>query len=499
MTRPEPKKRRVLFNWDGDDVMAMADAPMTPEQFAALAFDPITDSTVDAVLWCSAGGNEAAYRSEVVELRGENFGFKFPDYNGWRRYANAKALIDSGEDQLDVVCTEARERRIDPFFSLRMNDTHDAWAPKELLPGIKKDHAEWLLGEKMDKFHTALNYAQPGIRDLRRRQIAEIFENYDFMGLELDWLRHSMHLELQAEYRLRYVLTDLMRDIRATLDEIGQAKGSYIEVIPRVPETVDACLREGYELGAWLAEALVDGLILGQGHSIPTDYDAWRSLMKQRLVPLYPCVYGYGGGHTPYPDEMIYAIAASFLHAGADGLYTFNWYPYGDFRKELLATVGDRKEVVARTKRYHADERYVAIYTRGTRVQAALPVELWPTSRDSGPEVPIYCADDLAANPPQSVQLSLNLHRFGAQDRVEVRFNGVTLSNPRIEPDAPGEEYLGGGPPIWRAMGKVWIRFDLQAAQLVEGANIVTVILRERNADLTTNVALDRVELVVKY
>jgi len=497
--RPEPRKRRVLFNWDGDDVMAMADAPMTGEEFASLTFDPITDSTVDAVLWCSAGGNEAAYKSDVMELMGENFDFKFPEYNGWRRYANAKSLIDSGEDQMEIVCAEARRRGIDAFFSLRMNDTHDAWAPKEILPRIKKDHPEWLLGEKMGDFHTALNYAHPGLRELRRRQIVELFEQYDLDGIELDWLRHSMHLELDSEYRLRYALTDFMRDIRATLDAIGEKKGKYIEIIPRVPETIDACLREGYDVEAWLGEDLVDGVILGQGHCIPTDYAGWRALMKTRRVPLYSCVYGYGGGHTPYPDEMVYAIAASFLDGGADGLYTFNWYPYGEFRKELLATFGDPEKLPGRTKRYHAAQRHVAIYTRGSNVHAALPVELWPTSRDTGPEAPVYCADDLEANPAKSLELAVKLTHFGAQDRVEVRLNGAVLGDPRVEPDAPGAEYLGGGTPIWRATGKVWMKFDLEAAQLVEGVNTVTVILRERNPDITTNVVLERVELCVGY
>jgi hypothetical protein len=497
--RPQPKKRRALFNWDGDDVMAMSDAPITGEEFASFTFDPIADSTVDAVLWCSAGGNEAAYRSQVLELQGENFGFEFPDYDGWRRYANAKALIDSGDDQLDIVCVEARNRGIDPFFSLRMNDTHDAWAPKDILPKIKKDHPEWLLGERMGEFQTALNYAQPGLRDLRRRQIVEIFENYDFDGIELDWLRHSMHLELESEYRLRYVLTDFVRDIRATLDEIGENRGKYIEILPRVPETVEACLREGYDVAAWLGEDLVDGLILGQGHCIPTDYASWRQLMTSRRIPLYPCVYGYGGGHTPYPDEMVHAIAASYLDGGADGLYTFNWYPHGEFRKEPLATFGDPIKLVGRTKRYHAAQRHVAIYTRGSNVHAALPVELWPTSRDTGPEIPVYCADDLAAYPPKSLELAVNLHRFGAEDAVEVRINGVALSNPSIEPDDPGAAILGGGTPIWRSAGKVWLKFGLTPRHLTKGVNTVSVILRQRNPNITTQMLLDRVELAVNY
>ena len=499
--RPKPKKRRVLLNWDGDDLMAMADAPMGREQFVSLAFDPITDSTVDALLWCSAGGNEAVYRSEVMEPMGENFNFKFPDYDGWRRYANALSLMESGEDQLAIVCAEAGKRGIEPFFSLRMNDCHDAWLRTECRPKIKREHPEWLLGETMGEFHTALNYAQPGLRDLRRRQIAEIFESYDFVGLELDWLRHSVHLELDYEYRLRYVLTDLTREIRATLDEIGERKGRYIELIPRVPETIEACLREGYDVVAWLGEDLVDGVILGQGHSIPSDYAAWRALMTQRQVPLYPCVYGYGAGHKPYPDDAIYAIAASYLDAGSDGLYTFNWYPYGEFRKQLLATVGDRQALIGRSKRYHADQRYLAIYTRGSRVQAALPVELWPTTRDSGPEIPIYCADDLAASPPKSIELAMSLHRFGAQDRVEVRLNGTPLSGGHVEACVVGDEYFFaiGGPPTFRAVGKVWMRFELRPAHIVRGVNIVTVVLRERNPDITTNVVLDRVELTVSY
>ena len=497
--RPEPKKRRILFNWDGDDVLDMVDVPMTRDQFASLAFDPIAGSTVDAVLWCSAGGNTAAYKSEVLELQGENSGFRYPNYSGWRRSANARALIDSGADQLEIVCAESRERGIAPFLSLRMNDTHDARAPKETLAKIKKDHPEWLLGEKMSEFHTALNYAHPGVRELRFRQIAEVFENHDFDGIELDWLRHSMHLELDSEYRLRYVLTDFLRDLRAVLDEIGTKRGRYVEILVRVPETVEACLREGYDVVAWLGEDLLDGVILGQGHTVPTDYGQWRSLMTERRVPLYPCVYGYGGGHTPYPDEMIYAIAASFLDAGADGLYTFNWYPHGDIRKELLRAFGDPDKLVSQSKRYHAELRHVAIYTRGGCVRAGLPVELWPTCRGTGPDLAIYCADDVGSRRPEKMELSVNLNQYGPQDRVEVRLNGTRLENARVVPDAPGEEYLGGGTPVWRAQGKVWLHFGLEPDQVKKGINIVTPILRERNPHITSNIVVERVELAIGY
>jgi len=500
--RPEPKKRRSIFNWDGDDVMAMAEAPMTREQFVSLVFDSITDSTVDAVLWCSASGNDVAYRSNVLEIAGESFGYKYPNHWGWRHGFNSKALAEMEEDQMDIMCSESRKRGIDPFFSLRMNDVHDAGWPEEILPEIKKKHPEWMWGDKMGDQHTALNYGHAALRDLRRRQIVELFQNYDLDGIELDWLRHSMHLELDSEYRLRYVLTDFMRDIRVALDEIAAKRDRYIELLARVPETVEASLREGYDVVTWLGEDLLDGVILGQGHTIPTDYGQWRSLMKNRRVPLYPCVYGYCGRHMPYPDEMIHAIAASFLDAGADGLYTFNWYPYDEFRRELLKTFADRNKLRSKNKHYHAESksrRPVPIYVRGASVQAGLPVELWATVRDTGPDIPIYCADDLVEPPPRRLDLTINLWGFGSGDRVEVRLNGTVLENGRVAHDAPGPEHLGGGLPIWRAGGKVWIRFAVEAKLVKRGVNIVTVILRERNPYITGNMWLREVELEVAF
>ena len=66
-SKPAPRARRVLFNWDGDDVMDFAPAPMSRAQFVEFVFEPLEHSSVDAVLWCPAGGNEAAYRSKVLE------------------------------------------------------------------------------------------------------------------------------------------------------------------------------------------------------------------------------------------------------------------------------------------------------------------------------------------------------------------------------------------------------------------------------------------------
>ena len=58
-------------------------------------------------------------------------------------------------------------------------------------------------------------------------------------------------------------------------------------------------------------------------------------------------------------------------------------------------------------------------------------------------------------------------------------------------------------PPRWRAIADwssaVWLRWDLQAAQVTSGKQSVRVALLERNAQVDAPLQLTDVELVVQY
>ena len=183
--KPNPTRPyRVIFNCDGHAVAK--DAKGDLNQWIENLFGPLEQSHVDALFWCDgAGGNTANYDSQVLERSGARAGKPLKYIDKW---------IAEGNDPPKIVVREAKKRKLDVFYSFRINDIHDSFMPDEL-PTFKVKHPEWLIGERKygdaTSFRTALNFAVPEVRELKFRVIEELFRKYDFDGLEIDFRRSS--------------------------------------------------------------------------------------------------------------------------------------------------------------------------------------------------------------------------------------------------------------------------------------------------------------------
>lgn len=332
-------------------------------------FTPIEDTAVDAVFFSFGSGNVAEYQSKVLEWPGEADGFKFPESKTWHggiavdpkdQYANPKSLADAGHNPPKVIVGECHKRGLDAFVSLRMNDIHDGQHPRDTWPNpelatFKRQNPDWLV-EDLD-WWSALNYAVPQVRELKLKVIEEFFERWDFEGIELDWLRHTLYFTRGTERENGPHLTDFIRTVRRRLNRRAQRRGRPIEIAVRVPERVEWCLEAGFEVPTWIQEDLVDLLILGQGLTEAPGLSEFRSLMKNRRLPIYPSLTSYGNGYEISPDEVIRGSAANLWQDGADGLYTFNWFHYGPWRKHLLMEIAEAGRLANKDKHYTLTHR----------------------------------------------------------------------------------------------------------------------------------------------
>ncbi len=217
-----PPNYRVILNWDGDDALRQAEVPMSREAFIDLLYGDLEGTAVDCIFWNGSAGSTAFYPSEVLEFKGDAEGAG-EEHPAWQSIANARAMIDRGEDPNRSAIAGARDRGLDVFFSFRMNDQHQD--PTDM-PRLKRDHPELTLGDGAPPwFATSWDYTHARVREHRLDMIREIAEKYDFDGIELDWQRHAHHLPVHHAFRRRYVLTDFMRAARQITTEAGQARG----------------------------------------------------------------------------------------------------------------------------------------------------------------------------------------------------------------------------------------------------------------------------------
>ena len=180
----------------------------------------------------------------------------------------AKDLIDQGADCLQVMVDFARKNGKEIFWSMRMNDTHDAEyrpnKPYVLYPPLKLEHPEWLVGEPIKRTPygrwSSVDYARPEIRDLAFRYIKEVCENYDVDGVELDYFRHLCYFKAvanggaagQAECDM---MTDLIRRVAHMTEEVGLKRGRPILV--SVIAGPDGLAASGHPVGPVQAEVCV--------------------------------------------------------------------------------------------------------------------------------------------------------------------------------------------------------------------------------------------------
>jgi len=520
------RKRRILFNWDGSDVLGFLE-DATPEKFIEYVFDCIDGSQVDTLLYCFGSGNVAEYESDVLEWPGEADGFEFADEGSRRRSENARKLARLGANPPEAISKACRERGLEVFVSLRMNDTHDAFILSER-PSFKREHPEWLLPQLRDNFAhfhydgelpgllewkerpdfetrraTSLNYAVKEVRELKLAVIREYFEKWDFDGIELDWTRHNCHFMPGTEFDNRHILTEFTREVRKITEAAAKRRSHPVAVFARVPETLQGCTEGGYDVAQWFTEDLIDGLVLGDMVVNVPYLKQFRDLMGARKVPLYPSVYGYGQGYNLWDDATIRAVAASFWAAGADGIATYNLYPKGEFRRDVLRQIGDPRTMDGLDKRYISPRNQLLCYTRFSRHNcpaSALPAYLNIKGLYvDEPFVPhalwakLEVADDIPALAAQGkverVELVVGLEDLHPEDRIFIGLNGYSLTKewadhaaPHIEKivwDLDAEDVDGSQPgnDYTDHIEFPGVRFDVSPEWLRRGTNVVQVLL----------------------
>ena len=461
--RKPVKRYRVIFNCDGHAVFK--DAKGDLGQWIENLFEPLERSHVDALFWCDgAGGNTANYDSKVLERNGLRAGTADPAL---------QKLIDQGNDPPRVVVREAHKRKLDVFYSFRINDIHDAFLPEERAT-FKIKHPGWLIGKKkygtVTSYETALNFAVKEVRDLKVRVVDEIFEKYDFDGLEIDFLRSAPYFLPGSEQKNAHLLTGMLGRIRKILDRQARKRGRPIRLAVRVDESLEGCRGDGFDVARWIKDGLVDYLILGSG-AIEIEIAEFKALAAPRGVPVYPCLYGWPSRYSPIPQPLAAGTALTYWQQGADGIYLFNWFPHtknnsegtGPWMAAMLDHLGNPQSLRL------ANPRLMFAVDRGR------PAGEYPNNW-------LHCVlpATLKTNQPLALRLRVgeDLRRVPAGTRLSVQ---VEIDN--LQDDDQPVLSLGTLTiSDWKPAGKNRLEASIKAQAVRQGENRIRLELKRQSA-----------------
>lgn len=417
----KPTEHRTLYNGDCNYLFAQdyrpADQREGPYNASALDthVDLLADSGVDTYV-INPNGQVPWYPSRALDhvltgyTRGDrdyvspNYPPVSDDFPAERRdqmidiaIAMLDRLLDlqeAGVDWIAHLAQRARQRGVSPWASIRMNDAHGAnsWETSFFNSPPQRDPRYRLKGIPLNpknepqRAFQVCDFSHQCVRDYYLTLARELIEDYDFDGIELDWIRYPACCDPTATQQQIDLMTQWTAEVRA----IANARKKRCFLGLRIPARLGALRTIGIDVVAMARQGILDFVTLSNFWQTTWDID-YHALRRQLGddVAIYGGVEGAPNWMfarapdsdkqyyrlLPTSDELIRGNAAGKLAAGADGIETFNWF-CSDVTRPVLQTSRDhpaRYEILAETKSLDAMRGKAKHYALSTTVNFWTP------------------------------------------------------------------------------------------------------------------------------
>lgn len=497
------RQRRVILNNDGGDATVARPNLERPRDFLDIRTTPLFDSGgkshVDTICYCTS-------RNFGTFVHGTKVGTTLTTRSEPYTHNVVPALLEQGTDPLEVMADYCHENGVEIFWSMRMNDTHDAGRPERFRRNkFKVENQQCLLGSMDDRPQyggwSAVNYSCKIVRDLLRDVVEEVCRNYDVDGIELDFFRHPVFFEQTSKGKPvsddeRAQMTELIRDVARIVEQAGRGRGKPFLIAARTPDDVAYCRTIGLEIERWMDEGLID-IWIPSGYFRLNSWEHNVQLGHENGVQVYPGLSEtrVGGGHHAHAhrasDESYRARSAAAWNAGADGIYIFNLF---DPHRKIWADIGDPVKLSRLDKVYFASVRGVGRVAGGAyphqhfnRIPTVNPDAPAPLPAGERKAITIWMGDELAGIPAEklpditlSLQLEPNTERL---EKLTVAFNGNELTGKNQDkwihfPVAPGDLRAGENTVEFHYTGK---RDDMRLADVVVSVDHSGALLKDES------------------
>ena len=517
--------RLILCNDGGTLVGPTMEAPIGADGLARLVIDPLRDTQVDTLYWQLGTdpylgtpthrlSDHYSHNTAVGPRWGEG-GAPFTTASNWRIFENTRQMTEAGADPAAVVIEYGHRAGLEVFLSMRVNDVHDlrlaGGLDDPLISPMKRAHPDWLLGPDAPeravdrpyagdqrRARTAYNFAVPEVRDYKLALAKEALANYDLDGLDWDFCRYPRLFPEGEERAGSLLLTDLMRAVRAAVDAKRRQSARPIYFSARIPGSLEQALSAGIDVRAWLAEGLLDILVVGHAmgnkHRLPVE----EYVESARGTGVQVIAQNLGLFAQPrsisarllwqqrdyYSTEMCRAVAAAHWRAGADGIYLFNNHLISFTRdmhydRQPWKEMADPDLIARKDKHYLVDQREWG--------EGPLPAMLEKPGDET--EVLVDIADDLESaasdDALKAVTLRLLVEQLTVLDELRFDLNGHMLDRSQAR--------------THQLYNDTWLEFDVSPPLLRQGWNRLRVRVIARNCMIDCQLALASVEVLVSY
>jgi hypothetical protein len=507
---------KVLFNHDGTCVFS-SDSPYqsTKEPVGLKQIHGYVDEVADAQ--CSAlllspywGQIIPMWDSDVVPLwKGIGRTMPCPDTMQGKVIARVRDLLLSGVDFVGETGRRCKERKLPFLLSWRMFDIHgldhpeDPWTSTFYKQNaqFRIGHPEALAGDSV----RSLDFSHPEVRAYQLSVIRELFERYDFDGIELDFMRSPPFFSRRIPYEKR---AGSLRAFFQGVREIVDRRGKDRPIGARVPQTWDLSLELGLDLHALEHEGLLDWVNVSAFYETSSELEIARYREKLPHTRIFGELTQTSGvvkrlelgleTTRKCTPELLRSTAQTFLARGADGVGVFNFNYYRDYSFGT-AKHQDRTEPpftalhgIADPARLEIEPHHYVLSRQSWFHQGQLPLRLDGVSARH-PQAALAIGQDYTrpenrARYSETAVLRLLLEKPAAGVEVLARLKGRVLKPCHVEGELFPHTYKDGVPPDHTR----YLDYEVPLPLLEKGDNRFTLTVLQGK-----NVVLERLEVAV--
>jgi hypothetical protein len=280
-------------------------------------------------------------------------------------------LVEAGVNWVSEISRACRRRGISPWLSIRMNDMHgvNSFERSYMNCPLFKNPEFRLSGQHINprdgisRYLMGLNYEKRQVRDYMFSMIRELVEEYDYEGLELDWLRCPLCCEPNASSKTIDTMSAWVVNIRDLTQGQARKKGRAFPLGLRIPPRLELMRSIGLDVRGLANRGLID--FVGFSNFWQTAWEVPYERLRPDLgdeVALYGLVEGApnwlealspsSGSRqfrlTPTSPPLMRGSAVSKLVLGVDGIEQFNFFVDGSkrhFSKQELGPYAELRDL----------------------------------------------------------------------------------------------------------------------------------------------------------
>lgn len=258
-------------------------------------------------------------------------------------------LAEADVNWVTEISKACRKRAVSPWLSVRMNDMHGAnsWEGSYMNCALQRESKYRLSGrdinprDGINRMLQSLDYAHAEVRDYMLLVIRELVEDYDYEGLELDWLRCPFCIDAPAAPEQINTITRWHAQIRAVTQARAKQTGKPYPLGLRVPCRLGQLKAVGIDVKAMAQDGIIDFVNFSNGWQTSWDipYDELRRELGDK-VAIYGVIEDAPNWLNAYEPkskkksyrllsaspELLRGNAAGKLAMGVDGIETFNFF-----------------------------------------------------------------------------------------------------------------------------------------------------------------------------